>query len=139
MSEPRQWHLSFRADPTVVPLADRHYNRQKVGAPQFVPPGACLVLKSGALDAFWVTSWPIAEYVQHEWAGAWMNTAFRNEGPTLSSLLITEAVAASRWYFGGPPLLGMVTFIDTKKVRHKRDPGRCYRKAGFKPVGWTRG
>ena len=25
----------------------------------------------------------------------------------------------------------MVTFIDRGKVRHKRDPGRCYIKAGF--------
>lgn len=25
----------------------------------------------------------------------------------------------------------MVTFVDETKVRHKRDPGRCYRKAGF--------
>ena len=25
----------------------------------------------------------------------------------------------------------MVTFVDERKVRRKRDPGRCYRKAGF--------
>lgn len=24
-------------------------------------------------------------------------------------------------------------------VRHKRDPGRCYRKAGFRHVGHTKG
>ena len=36
---------SHRADPEVVPLADRHYNRQKIGSPQFAPPGRCLVLK----------------------------------------------------------------------------------------------
>lgn len=33
----------------------------------------------------------------------------------------------------------MVTFVDTEKVRHKRDPGRCYRKAGWKPCGYTKG
>ncbi|MBO0887481.1 hypothetical protein J2P12_00110 [Candidatus Bathyarchaeota archaeon] len=81
--------------------------------------------------SFWITSWPYAEYVKHEWAGAWINTAFRREGGPLASKLIREAVAASRWYYGDPPELGMVTFIDAEKVRHKRDPGRCYVKAGF--------
>jgi hypothetical protein len=38
------WKLSNRADPVAVAIADRHYNRQKVGTPQFVPPGRCLVL-----------------------------------------------------------------------------------------------
>jgi hypothetical protein len=33
----------------------------------------------------------------------------------------------------------MVTFIDTTKVRKKRDWGRCYRKAGFSPCGYTKG
>lgn len=133
------WHLSNRADKSVVPLADRHYNRQKIGSPQFVPPGRCLVLKTGKVDAFWVTSWPFAEYVRHAWAGAWVCSAFRNESSVLSSLLIKEAIAASLAYFGSPPELGMITFVDTKKVKHKRDFGRCYRRAGFKHVGWTKG
>jgi hypothetical protein len=33
----------------------------------------------------------------------------------------------------------MVTFVDASKVRHKRDPGRCYIRAGFKRVGTTKG
>jgi len=40
---------------------------------------------------------------------------------------------------GEPPELGMVTFVDPKKTRHKRDPGRCFIKAGFKRVGMTEG
>lgn len=135
------WELSYRADPLVVPLADRHYNRQKIGAPQFVPPGACLVLRTPDFDAFWVTSWPQAEYVKHAWAGAWINSAFRNEAPDkyLSSDLIREAVAITRWYWPDAPAIGIVTFVDPSKVRHKRDPGRCYRKAGFTHVGYTEG
>ena len=60
-------------------------------------------------SAFWVTSWPFAEYTHHAWAGAWMCTAFRNEsgGKHLSSELIREAVAATRWYFGNPPRSGL--------------------------------
>lgn len=131
------WSISFRADQTMRPIADRHYNRQSVGARQFVPPGRCLVLS--APRALWVTSWPFAEYVQHDWAGAWMNSTFRNEGEGLSSLLIREAVAITRWKWPAIPELGMVTFVDASKVRKKRDPGRCYRKAGFRHVGYTKG
>lgn len=138
------WILSHRSDTPARLIADRHYNRQKVGSPQFVPPGRCLVLLSDRVDAFWVTSWPFAEYVKHAWAGAWICSAFRNEGPYLASELITQAVAATLWKFGGPPALGMVTFVNLKKVRPtvvrgKKTWGWCYRKAGFKECGWTKG
>jgi hypothetical protein len=132
------WFLSHRADQEVRPLADRHYNRQKIGAPQFVPPGRCLVLKTAIPDAFWITSWPFAEYVKHAWAGAWMCSAFRNEGSILSSELIRDAVAATLAKYLEAPPLGMVTFVDTKKTRPKGHPGYCYRKAGFNPVGFTK-
>jgi len=101
-----RWAVSYRASPRGRRIADRHYNRQKVGAPQFVPPGACLVLVTECGKALWITSWPLAEYVKHAWAGAWVCSAFRNEGAGLSSELIIE-------------------------VRRKRDPGRCFLRAGF--------
>jgi hypothetical protein len=132
------WRLSYRADPIARVIADRHYNRQAVGAAQFVPPGRCLVLLAAG-PALWVTSWPLAEYVQHRWAGAWINSLFRREGgDTLASKLIRAAVAATLARWPQPPDLGMVTFVDAGKIRHKRDPGRCYRRAGFSHVGETR-
>ena len=73
------WHYSNRADKRALPLADRHYNRQKVGSPQFVPPGSCVVFLTEQADAVWVTSNPIARFVKHDWAGAWMNSLFRRE------------------------------------------------------------
>lgn len=133
------WTLSHRADRPARKLADRHYNRQSVGASGFVPPGRCLVLLGADSRAVWVTSWPFAEYVRHAWAGAWVNSLFRNEGDELSSDLIRQAVAATRWRYGEPPALGMITFVDASKVRHKRDPGRCYTRAGFRRVGYTKG
>lgn len=133
------WRMSHRADPVAVAIADRHYNRQKPGTPQFVPPGRCLVLVSTDELAVWVTSWPFAEYVRHAWAGAWVNSCFRREGGAKASDLIRDAVAATRWHWGDPPSLGMVTFVDADKVRHKRDPGRCYLRAGFRHVGETKG
>ena len=120
-------------------LADRHYSRKTPGADQFTPPGRKLVLITPAEDAFWVTSYPFAEYVRHAWPGALLCSAFRNEGPTLSSDLVRAAVACTRWKWPEIPELGMVTFVDTAKVRKKRDFGRCFRKAGFTPAGYTKG
>ena len=132
-----RWRLSHRFCKEALPLADRHYNRQKIGSPQFVPPGRCVVLLAGTpAQALWVTSWQ--EYALHEWKGAWVNSCFRNEGAGLSSELILEAIAATRAVWPDVPELGMITFIDTKKVRKKRDFGRCYRKAGFQEVGKTK-
>jgi hypothetical protein len=133
------WHLSHRRDVRALPLANAHYNRQKPGSPQFVPPGRCLVLLTTHADALWVSSWPFPEFVKHAWPGAWVCSCFRNEGPVLSSLLIREAVACTRWWWPEVPRAGMVTFIDPGKVRRKRDPGRCFLKAGFRPAGRTRG
>ncbi len=133
------WLESWRADPRARRLADRHYNRQKVGAKQFVPPGRDLVLITPNADAFWITSWPFAEYVKHAWPGAWINSAFRNESLLRASDLIRQAVSATLSYFGEPPELGMVTFVDVSKIKPTRQPGRCYLKAGFRYVGYTKG
>lgn len=130
-----RWAKSWRADPAARELADRHYNRQKVGAKQFVPPGRCVVLVVPK-EAFWITSWPFAEYVKHAWPGAWVCSAFRNERRDLhlSSALIIEALAATRAEWP-PPAEGMITFVDCDKTKPKRDPGYCYLKAGFHVSG----
>jgi hypothetical protein len=135
------WRLAYRADPFARKIADRHYTRQSIGAAQFVPTGRCMVLtaKTETGIAYWVTSWPFAEWVKHEWGGAWICSAFRNEGAALSSRMIREAVSATRAFFGEPPPLGMVTFVDPKHVREKDDPGHCFIIAGFRPCGFTQG
>ena len=97
------------------------------------------MLLTADADALWVTSWPFAEYVRHAWPGAWVNSLFRNESAHLSSELIREAIAVTLWEWPDPPDLGMVTFVDAGKVRRKRDPGRCYLRAGFERVGETKG
>jgi hypothetical protein len=141
--EASYWWLSHRADRRILPLADRHYNRQKPGTPQFVPPGQCLVLRTKKNDAVWVSSWPFSEYTKHEWAGAWVNTTFRNESSIISSKLITEALAVTRFYWN-PPTMGMVSFVDSQEVsgiirRGKPVYGYCYLKAGWSHVGFTKG
>ncbi len=140
------WRPSHRADQRARVIADRHYNRQKIGSKQFVPPGRCAVFyaKTDTGEAFWVTSYPFAEYVKHAWAGAWVCSAFRNEGAGCASEMIREALAATRYVFGDPPSLGMITFIDRSKViptvvRGTNTWGYTYKKAGFKEVGETKG
>src|SRR6266511_1339866 len=95
MSIRQPWRWSYRADARALPLADRHYTRQKPGSAQFVPPGRCVVLLTDDADALWVTSWPFPEFVRHAWAGSMLCTLFR------------------------------------------RDPGCCFRRAGWTPVGHT--
>jgi hypothetical protein len=87
-------------------------------------------------DAVWVTSWPKPKFVKHEWGGAWECSMFRNEGQNLSSTLIRQAVAATRWHYGSSPDLGMITFVDASEVE-SNNPGYCYECAGFERVGYT--
>lgn len=137
------WRASHRFDPLALPLADRHYNRRKIGSPQFVPPGRCFVLLSNDERALWVTSWPFAEYVRHAWPGAWINSLFRREAGPVASDMILEAIARTRALWE-PPELGLVTFVSPKHVppvmrRGKPIYGYCYLKAGFEHVGFTKG
>jgi hypothetical protein len=133
-----RWTLSHRADPHGAAIADRHYNRKRPGTPQFAPPGRALVLRHAC--ALWVSSYSLPEYTKHAWPGAWLNSTFRNEGAGLSSELITEACAATRATWGEPPTpYGIITFVDPSKVRQKRDPGRCYLRAGWERIGATAG
>lgn len=111
-----------------------------------MPPAGCCVLYAHTTtgQAFWVTSTPFAQYVKHRWAGAWVCSAFRNEGAGQASDMIIEALAATRFMVGDPPPLGMVTFIDTRfvrpiMVRGVPTYGRTYVKAGFEFDGKTKG
>lgn len=131
------WRRSHRFDVRALPIADRHYNRQAVGSPQFAPPGSPIVLLLPDAAALWITN--RQKFVQHAWPGAWVCSCFRNESQIRSSDLIREAIGITRGEFGSPPPLGIITFIDASKIRHKRDPGRCFLKAGWKKIGLTQG
>jgi hypothetical protein len=58
--------------------------------------------------------------------------------------MIREAVAATRFVFGDPPEMGMISFIDRSevkpiKVRGVETWGWTWRRAGFVPAGQTKG
>jgi hypothetical protein len=137
------WQRSHRFDKRAVTIADRHYNRQKPGTPQFMPAGSCRVLVANNGKAVFGLSFPKAEYVKHAWPGAWICSIFRNEdaGP-LASDMIRDAMAVMQTEYD-VPALGCVTFVNPKKVpgilvRGERVKGFCFMKAGFRVVGETK-
>jgi hypothetical protein len=154
-----RWEVTTSVDREVRALADRHYSRQKPGSIRFVQSGKHITFKipGGRLEwvptiragkitdlrqvhvaqAGWVSFWPIAEYVRHAWAGAWLNQFFRNESDLRASDLIREAVALTVRIWGEPPDLGMVTMIDPRQVASNL-VGYSYIRAGFKHVGQTK-
>jgi len=134
-----RWRMSRRFDQEARKIADRHYSRGKPGVPDFVGNVKPLVLLAPvgeAARALWVSAWQT--FVRHEWVNAWQCVLFRNEGAGLSSQLITEAVAATRWCWGGMPENGFITFVDRAKTRPKKHPGYCYRLSGWREVGHTK-
>lgn len=137
------WRLSNRFDKPAVALADRHYNRQKPGSPQMMPPGSCRVLVAKNERAVFGLSVPFPQYVRHAWPNAWNCSIFRNEaaGP-LAHTMIRDALAYMRTQYDVPEL-GCVTFVDPEQVpgvpvRGALVKGFCFWKAGFELVGKTK-
>ena len=131
-----EWEQTTSFDPLSRELADRHYSRQTPGASKFVAPGRCQVLRimrAGEAKAVWVAR--LDGFAKHDWPGHLECAMFRNEGAGLSSELIRQAIAAGRYKYGDLPWL---TFVKADAVRRKRDPGRCFIKAGFARVGMTK-
>lgn len=108
-----------------------------------MPPGRAQVFLAANQKAVFGLSWPFPEFVKHAWAGAWVNSIFRNEdaGPLASDMILDAlSVARTKWEV---PALGCITFVDPKKVRGvavrgERVKGFCYMMAGFRAVGETK-
>lgn len=126
-----QWEISHRADPRGAKLADAHYSRGKPGTPQFVAAGKCLVLVrpsssstgihgaplAGA-DAVWATTWPYAEYVRHEWGGAYPTQETRQVERLIRVDSETKLPSALG---GGTPLpAGFVHWLDDEIIERVR-------------------
>ena len=132
------WSVSTKGDRAGCALADRHYSRRSVGAPQFMPPGQTLVLIGAAgLAVFgWWRPDPASGLRAMNGLNGWTCTIFRNEDPrALSSELILQAERelAAR-HDCGPD--GMLTYVDVRKVR-STNPGFCFQAAGWRKAGWN--
>lgn len=120
------WQQVKRCDARAAAMADRHYSRQTHGHREFMPPGRTLVL----LGPAWL--WDVCLNLDPTGKRRWRVTIFRNEAPHLarSSDLIREATRLTYEYYG-PQDVPLETEVDPRRTRHKRDPGRCFRKAGW--------
>lgn len=123
-------------NPTAMSLFLRHYSARPTPRRefQFIGPGEKMVLLTA--DARAVFVWRRDRFTLNGQTG--INCAvFRNEGSNAgrSSELIQEAkrLAWERW-----PGERLYTYVDPKRVRHKRDPGRCFLRAGFHYCGITK-
>jgi hypothetical protein len=129
------WTVSNRADLDCNEIYRRHYSARKCDARQFVGPGEDIVLVTPRLDALFVWRKFIDHTIPHQ-AGV-QCAVFRNEGTLLSSHLIlaAEAFAVEEW----PIESRFYTFVDARKTRPKRHPGRCFIEAGWRRCGKTQG
>jgi hypothetical protein len=137
----RTWWVVDRCDPRARHLVDgtgrwagigKHYSRQTPGAIEFMSSGRTLVLLTECGRAVW------GAIENREPGGAavhWRCSMFRNEGAGRSSDLIREATALTfewwRRHYGGLPPAPLRTEVDARRVRRKRDPGRCFRRSGW--------
>lgn len=129
------WHRTTKFDPVACALADRHYSRRKVGAPQFMPPGQTVVLLSECTRAVfgWWRPHPSSGIRQMNGRDGWTCTIFRNESRYLSSFLISEAECELlSLYDCGPD--GLLTYVWDIKVQ-STNPGFCFQAAGWRRVG----
>ena len=133
-----RWFAVKDGDPMLVDLFRRHYSSLKKSASVYRQHGIsgqgesmALCTVSGDAGFMWVR-----QSIRDDGQAGINCTFFRNEGKELSSSLILEAeeLALNKW----PNETRLFTYIDPRKVRHKRDPGRCYIKAGWKKIGMTK-
>ena len=111
-------------------LADRHYSRRTPGARQFLYSGRKLVLRDALGEVLWAWIFPDPAMRMDGQTG--YNCAiFRNESARRSSDIILEAErhAIDKWGVGRG-----YTYVDPKKIR-SRNPGYCYKVAGWRRVG----
>jgi hypothetical protein len=126
------WHLTRDGDPYGYELMRRHYSARNYREQRqrlFVGPGRKLVLLSGDGKALFVWRDFICD-IQPPQTG-YNCAVFRNEGETLSSVLIFEAVNVvfNRWGHNR-----CWTLVNPGKVRSS-NPGCCFLKAGWQRCG----
>lgn len=132
---PGPWTVVKDANDTGRAIFDGHYSRHRYRDGRqpklFVGPGEKMVLVTP--DALGLFVWRKFRSMDKQEG---VNCAvFRNEGAGLSSDLIRSAMALAweRW-----PGERFYTYVDMNKIRHKRDPGRCFLRAGWQYCGWTK-
>lgn len=133
------WIPVLDTDPRAVALYNRHYSARKSKTSidhtryGFSGQGQSLVLITEDCNALFGWNHSLIERDDHQEG---VNCfVFRNESSILSSLLIKDA---DLWAWQRWGKLRLFTYINAKKIRHKRDPGRCFLKAGWRNCGFSK-
>lgn len=117
-------------NPTAMSIFKRHYTaRESRKIEQCVGPGFKLLLITP--DARALFAW--RKFISDADEQGINCAIFRNEGAGLSSTLIRAASSIALEHWPGERLY---TYVDPTKIRHKRDPGRCFLKAGWSKCGY---
>jgi hypothetical protein len=133
-----KWIAVTDGDPRAVALYNRHYSARKGNIDRvrygFSGNGESLIMLT--VDCRALFGWRKQEI--HDDGQEGVNCfIFRNENSeNLSSDLIIDA---HQWAFTKWGKQRLYTYIDSKKIRHKRDPGRCFLKAGWHYCGVSKG
>lgn len=127
------WREVSKCDKAAREFARTHYSRAKPDSNELGPPGQKIVLMGVDGKALWGSHRPApwADASRMDGFEGHSCFIFRNDGGPLSSLIIQQAVAITAIAWNCAPF---ITYVAVDKVKHKRDPGRCFIKAGFKAV-----
>ena len=106
-------------------LADRHYSRQKPGTNQFMPPGRTIVLRSTEGDVLFGWLW---QQKRDDGQQGYNCSIFRNESNRPSSEIILEAEIRAIAEWGENRAF---TYINPESISNKRNPGYCFKCAGW--------
>jgi hypothetical protein len=139
LGEPPLWREVTRCHALCREIADRHYSRQTPGAREFMANGETLVLLHESEAG--VAVWGVIHNLDPAGGIRWRCSIYRNESSLRSSDMIIEATSITydHWRRRSWPSVPLQTEVDPSKVRRKRDPGRCFRRAGWSVVGERRG
>lgn len=134
LDEPPTWFRVDKFSERASTMYDRHYSRQTVGSDQCLAPGRTLLMLTGDESAVWGAVHNM-EPGHTDGRKQWRNAIFRREGGQQASELIIAATLLTFGYwirtYGGLPAEPFTSEVDKDLTRPKRDPGRCYRRAGW--------
>ena len=129
------WYGVKDGNPIALALYERHYSARHYADGRerklFCGPGEKIILLTMNNDALFV--W--RKFIDDSGQQGVNCAVFRNEGKTLSSTLINEAVSICRRRW---PKERLYTYVNAKKIK-STNPGYCFKAAGWKYCGKTKG
>jgi len=129
------WQGVKDGNPAALALYERHYSCYKYADGRvrklFCGPGEKMVLLTMNNDALFV--W--RKFIDASGQKGVNCAVFRNESNIQSSLLIKEAVSVCRRRW---PKERLYTYVNAKKIK-STNPGYCFKAAGWKYCGKTKG